>query len=126
MIRSWITQGPLSVCETHLHHRVSPAPSKIPYGGFSPVRLQTGMSTPTFADPPALTAPKSVCPPLGGSRASLRGWLPDGPVQRPLARPPVMLSGGVIAYYALIRATHRLWPAYLLRPDRTCGREWVP
>ena len=31
-------------------HYVSSSPSKIPYGGFSPVRLQTGYSTATFAD----------------------------------------------------------------------------
>jgi len=43
MMPSWITQGPLSVCETRSDHRVFPTPSKIPYGGFSPVRLQTGI-----------------------------------------------------------------------------------
>ena len=31
--------------------RVSSSPSKIPYGGFSPVRLQTGIPAATFAHP---------------------------------------------------------------------------
>ena len=62
-------------------------------------------------------APRGMC---GGSD------FPDVLVQRPLARQPVMLSGGVSAYYGLIRATRHRRPAYLLRPVDIYGREWVP
>ena len=52
-------------------HSVSPAPSKIPYGGFSPVRLQTRLPAATFARgsprayrplPPAAGGYPLLCP----------------------------------------------------------------
>ena len=62
MIVGWITQGPLSVCETRRDHRVFPSPSKIPYGGFSPVRLQTrSLPRPSPGGNPAYTWHKCVC-----------------------------------------------------------------
>ena len=59
MVQSWISQGPLSVCETRFGHRVFPAPSKIPYGGFSPVRLQTRRRRPPSPERPAYRTPES-------------------------------------------------------------------
>ena len=50
----------------------------------------------------------------------------DTPVQRPLARQPVMLSSQVIAYYGLIRTTPSHSTAYLLRLPSNSGKEWVP
>jgi len=92
-------------------HYVSSPPSKIPYGGFSPVRLQIGRLDATFA--PAhkdgcLYAPivrlARLCPwvlPLcGGGRG-----VGERPIQRPLARQRVMLSRRVLAYYGLIRGS---------------------
>ena len=106
---------------------VSSSPSKIPYGGFSPVRLQTGLqplrSSPTgrrLSDRPTCTrAPASlyaaVRPPLDpcGPCGQYDGaFSQDVPVQRPLARQPVLLSGRVIAYYGLICASRSLPPLY--------------
>ena len=123
------TQSPLSVWETHSGRRGSSSPSKIPYVGFSPVRLQTGLSGVTFVhlagvkrqahiphrllrtytrpttQHPAPVAPKGKC-----SGASRQGH----PVQRSLARQRVMLSRRVIAYYDLIRASRALPPIYVL------------
>ena len=108
----------------HLVHPVSSSPSKIPYGGFSPVRLQTGLGpppSPLGTHPPAYRRPESrssaatVAP--EGAIAVLsrrRTAVPrDRPVQRPLARQRVMLSRRVVAYYGLIRGSGPLRP--------TCG-----
>jgi hypothetical protein len=107
-------------------HRVSSSPSKIPYGGFSPVRLQTGLGpspSPTDAHPPTYRRPKSPSPaatvaPQGAIAVLSRRWAAsprDRPVQRPLARLPVVLSGRVLAYYGLIRGSGPLPPTYCLR-----------
>ena len=103
-------------------HCVSSSPSKIPYGGFSPVRLQTGLQPPPShaslqrgliggqspAGPhrhgPAWGKRRTVSASFGGSR--------DCPVQRPLARRRVMLSRRVDAYYGLIRGPGPLPPPY--------------
>jgi hypothetical protein len=110
----------LSGCVAKGHqamHHVSSPPSKIPYGGFSPVRLQAGVSR--QPSPPAHQ--RLICPPSRRAR-SIRprptvwaaGMHPTGsPAQRPLARQPVMLSGRVIAYYGLIRGSGPLPPAFL-------------
>jgi hypothetical protein len=115
--------------------RVSPSPSKIPYGGFSPVRLQMdrqwrpstrsrGLSavhirpmTPAYT-PPQLHLP-GIRDPIGitGSRTSRFNVarLPasdNTSIQRPLARHRVMLSRRVIAYYGLIRASESLPATY--------------
>jgi hypothetical protein len=50
-------------------HHVSSPPSKIPYGGFSPVRLQTGCLTATFARR-AYTQPPAHAPQAPGYRRS--------------------------------------------------------
>ena len=120
---------------------VSSSPSKIPYGGFSPVRLQTGLQplrpSPTriglsdrptstrsslaYTQPPALhRAPCGPCGQVGGAYSQ------GVPVQRPLARQPVVLSGRVIAYYGLIRASPPLPPLYVLCSGPwPCGLLWA-
>jgi len=115
------------------NRRVSSSLSKIPYGGFSPVRLQTGIQPrssstmasssvrPTYTQTPWIyTQLKS----LSQKRAFLRNGtfvqaeLPfsynDDPVQRSLAPQRVMLSRRIIAYYDLIRASLLLPPVYVL------------
>jgi hypothetical protein len=93
-------------------HSVSFSLSKIPYGGFSPVRLQTGYQNNTFVHR-HYTCGLIVVPSLGQHRTPL---LPHcvgyGPalsktfrVQRPLARRRVIVSQQVAAYYGLIRAS---------------------
>jgi len=103
-------------CQTMYH--VSCSPSKIPYGGFSPVRLQTGIRRrpSPFWD---YTPSKSQAhPPIVLSDISAGAYCLDNPVQRPLALPRVILSRRIIAYYGLIRASRPHPPAYFLRP---CG-----
>ena len=96
-----------------MHHVSSPLP-KIPYGGFSPVRLQTGL------------LPRPSRPAITGSLIRGRSrrepdiwWRPSveasgrprrPPVQRSLARRRVMLSRQVTAYYDLIRGSAALPP----------------
>jgi hypothetical protein len=94
------------VAEGHqaMHH-VSCSPSEIPYVGFSPVRLQTGIGRrPSRSD--AYTPPKPVSRrPIATLGISAVSSYTGNPVQRPLARQRVMLSRRVIAYYGLIRAS---------------------
>ena len=101
---------------------VSPSPSKIPYGGFSPVQLQTGyqpwrpspvsrsaVSVRHASAPnphwlishhsPSASSPVVLADKISGSVAR------TPPVQRPLARQRVVLSHRVIAYYGRIRAS---------------------
>jgi len=115
------------------NRRVSSSLSKIPYGGFSPVRLQTGIqprpssnmsslsARPAYTQSPWIyTRLKSLSP----KRVIFRSWtcvqagLPlsymDHPVQRSLAPQRVMLSHRIIAYYDLIRASLPLPPVYVL------------
>ena len=105
-------------------HPVSSSPSKIPYGGFSPVRLQTGFQSqpsPSFAGPAymrstVLSASPWVAP-FGSNRRTVsasRRFRPNIPVQRPLARRRVLLSRRVIAYYGLIRGSGALPTGYVL------------
>jgi hypothetical protein len=107
-------------------HSVSSSLSKIPYGGFSPVRLQTSLQPPpslsgihptAYRRPEspssaALIAPEGAIAVLSRRQAAIPG---DGPVQRPLARQRVILSRRVLAYYGLIRGSGPLPPAYVLR-----------
>ena len=93
--------------------------SKIPYGGFSPVRLQTEsvrrhlhrlrrlIGGRQHRVPPGLVLPHCVGRGAEARRTS---------VQRPLARRRVVLSRRVNAYYGLIRASGTLRPAYGRRP----------
>ena len=99
-------------------HHVSSPPSKIPYGGFSPVRLQTGVRP--RPSPPSLR--RLIRGPSRNVR-SIRSCSSRGatgtrrcgcPIQRSLARQPVMLSGRVPAYYDLIRGSGPFSPASLL------------
>jgi hypothetical protein len=115
------------------HQHVSSSLSKIPYSGFSPVRLQTGIQP----RPSSTMASLSVKPaftqtpwtytrlkPLSPKRAFIRrgtfvqAELPlsyrDHPVQRSLAPQRVMLSHRIIAYYYLMRASLPLPPVYVL------------
>ncbi|MDB6068244.1 MAG: hypothetical protein JWR26_4452, partial [Pedosphaera sp.] len=84
-------------------HSVSSTPSKIPYGGFSPVRLQTGLQGATFVRPIGadLWAPPVLvrCPPIWLVRLFGLASHPDMPdtgsdtlVQWPLA-PARVLDG---------------------------------
>ncbi len=115
------------------NRRVSSSLSKIPYGGFSPVRLQTGIQPrpssimPGLSARPAFTwsrwiytrlkfrSPKRA---IFRSRTCVQAGLPlsylNHPVQRSLAPLRVMLSRWLIADYDLIRASRRLPPVYVL------------
>jgi hypothetical protein len=108
------------------HTHVSFCPSEIPYGGFSPVRLQTGLGpSPSRpgTHPAAYRRPKSrssaaTIAPKGAVAAQSRRWaaIPrDCPVQRPLARQRVILSRRVNAYYGLIRGSTPFPTAYGFR-----------
>jgi hypothetical protein len=135
--------------QTNQH--VSSSLSKIPYGGFSPVRLQTGFQPrPSLimarlsARPastrsrPAYTRLKSPSPKraLFRSGTFVQAELPRSsfnyPVQRALAPRRVLLSRQLIAYYALIRASRPLPLVYELSsrslPDGLvgAGHEKVP
>jgi hypothetical protein len=111
---------------------VSSSPSKIPYVGFSPVRLQTGVpprpsltqrglsARPTYdRAPSAYTWLKPLTSKgeyLSRNRTIVQAVLPScsrsTPVQRPLAHQKVMLSSRVIAYYDLIRNSRPLPSTY--------------
>ena len=120
---------------------VSSSPSKIPYVGFSPVRLQTGIrprpsqtqdglsARPAFTRPgqtytwSKLPSQKENGPRLYGrffrSGAKAQFGSPfhigaSNPVQRPLAHQRVMLSPQVNAYYGLIRNSQPLPSIYEL------------
>ena len=114
------------------HQPVSCAPSKIPYSGFSPVRLQTGFQPRPSSTMPSLSARPAFPHPwrlytrlksLSSKRANcfrprtcVQSGLPcsdgDYPVQRSLAPQRVMLSRRIIAYYYLMRASRPLPPVY--------------
>jgi hypothetical protein len=100
-----------------LHHVSSP-PSKIPYGGFSPVRLQTGLrpqpSLPVHTGGLCVALPR-VAPGPGSPSVWAKGQVGTRhPVQRPLARRRVILSHQVMAYYGLIRGSGPLPPISLV------------
>jgi hypothetical protein len=115
------------------NRRVSSSLSKIPYDGFSPVRLQTGIQPrpsskmSSLSARPAFTLTsriytrlKSLSPKRALFRngtcvqAGLSLSYMDDPVQRSLAPQRVMLSHRIIAYYDLIRASLPLPPVYVL------------
>lgn len=118
---------------------VSFSPSKIPYVGLSPIRLQTGIRPQPSstgdglsARPastrhaqtymwPKLPSRKGDAPQLysqffrNGAKAQpdlLSLSMSSNPAQRPLARQRVMLSLQVIAYYGLIRNSQPLPSTY--------------
>jgi len=106
-------------------HSVSSRPSEIPYGGFSPVRLQTGLrpspsssgAHPITYRRPESRSPATTLAPQGAIAALSRRWVAvrrDCPVQRPLARQRVVLSRRVVAYYGLIRGSRSFPSAYVL------------
>lgn len=115
------------------HQHVSSSLSKIPYSGFSPVRLQTGIQPgpsstmlrlsvrPAYTQTSWIyTRLKSLSPKraLFRRRTYVQAGLPlsyrDIPVQRSLAPQRVMLSRRITAYYDLIRASLLLPPVYVL------------
>jgi hypothetical protein len=115
------------------NRRVSSSLSKIPYGGFSPVRLQTGIQLrpsstmlslsgrPAYPQSPRIyTQLKSLSPKRALFRsetfvqAGLSLSYSDHPIQRSLAPQRVMLSRRITAYYDLIRASLPLPPVYVL------------
>jgi hypothetical protein len=131
--------------------RVSSSLSKIPYGGFSPVRLQTGIqprpssTVSSLSDKPACPQSHWISPrlkSLSPKRAIFRSGtyvqaelpLPyiDHPVQRSLAPQRVLLSRQIIAYYDLIRASLALPLVYVLSSGSLplgllrAGKEKVP
>ena len=133
------------------HQHVSSSLSKIPYGGFSPVRLQTGFqprpssNMPSLSARPAFTQSRWIytrLKSLSQQRAIFRSGtcvqaeLPlsymDHPVQRSLAPQRVMLSHRIFAYYDLIRASRPLPPVYVLSSGSLpigllrAGKEKVP
>src|ERR1700694_4166528 len=113
---------------------VTIALSKIPYGGFSPVRLQTGIQPrpssimlslsvrPTFTPTPWIYTRLQFLSPKRAfyfrNRTSVQSELSPSdanpPVQRSLAPQRVMLSRRILAYYDLIRASLLLSPVYAL------------
>ena len=116
------------------HQHVSSPLSKIPYSGFSPVRLQTGFLPRPSSTMPSLSA-RPAFPPArwlytwlqslspGRASAAVLGLASnrislapagDYPVQRSLAPQRVMLSRRIIAYYSPIRASRPLPPVYEL------------
>ena len=130
---------------------VSSSLSKIPYGGFSPVRLQTGFQPRPSPNMLSLSARPAFphsrriytrLKSLSQKRAFFRSGtcvqaeLPlssmDYPVQRSLAPRRVVLSRQLIAYYDLIRASRPLPLVYVLSsgslPDGLvwAGNEKVP
>ena len=115
------------------HQHVSSSLSKIPYSGFSPVRLQTGFqprpssNMPSLSARPAFTQSHRIYTWLKSlsqkgalfrRRTCVQAELPlsylNHPVQRSLAPQRVMLSHRLIAYYDLIRASLPLPPVYVL------------
>ena len=98
--------------------RVSLSPSKIPYDGFSPVRLQTGRQVRPSASHALYALQATAAHPMApkGRCASWVGRLSSGPpVQRPFARQRVVLSRSLKRYYGLICASRSLPPIYCLR-----------
>ena len=134
------------------HQHVSSSLSKIPYGGFSPVRLQTGFqprpssTMSSLSARPAYPRPRRIYTRLNSlspKRANCfryRTCVQSGlspcdanhPVQRSLAPQWVMLSRQIIAYYDLIRASLPLPPVYVLSSGSVpyglvwAGNEKVP
>jgi hypothetical protein len=134
--------------------RVSSSLSKIPYGGFSRVRLQTGSGIqprPSRSDPGSSARPASTrhrltytrVQSLSPKRANcyrrgtcVQAALPSSdanlPVQRSLAPRQVLLSRQITAYYDLIRASrsHRTIYGLFIRPSPDglvwTGTEKVP
>jgi len=115
------------------HQHVSSSLSKIPYGGFSPVRLQTGIqprpssNMPSLSARPAFTQSSLIYTRLKSlsqkgaffrRRTCVQAELPlsylNHPVQRSLAPQRVMLSRQILAYYDLIRTSRFLPLVYVL------------
>jgi len=118
---------------TQSQHRVSPSPSKIPYGGFSPVRLQTGI--------PGRPSPHEGCDlyamKVRDDRTAATGHMgmrrsPWVPAQRERSRPEAL---GSPAGYVVRPGQCLLWPhPSHSRPSSGLssssaghhGGEWVP
>jgi hypothetical protein len=114
------------------HQYVSSSPSKIPYSGFSPVRLQTGFQPRpssnllSLSARPAFTTTSRIYTRLKSLSSERADYVrprtyvqselspsdADPPVQRSLAPQRVMLSRRIIAYYYLMRASRLLPPVY--------------
>jgi len=109
-------------------HYGSSSPSKIPYVGFSPVRLQTGIQLEPSSDHQSLSTgpayPHNTLTYIQSQSSSFSSVALSGkfgedpilnnPVQRPLAPRPVMLSGQISAYYGLIRNSRSIPSTYEL------------
>jgi hypothetical protein len=127
-------------------HYVSSSLSKIPYGGFSPVRLQTGIQPQSSLIRSGLSARPTYTRDLSTymrlklltqtkadttrrrahAQAALSFSSESIPIQRPLAHQKVMLSSRVIAYYGLIRNSQPLPSTYdLYDGSLPCGLVWA-
>ena len=131
-------------------HHGSCSPSKIPYGGFSPVRLQTGIQPQSSLTgirvkrearmrrihatlSVAIVTLSGSCSPRFPRSIYTSCTVPsscDFPVQRPLARLRVIVSRWVFAYYGLIRGSRParclisfIQQARALRPPSGWARE---
>src|ERR1035441_3672689 len=122
--------------------RVSPSPSKIPYGGFSPVRLQTEILPPPSASRQELSAarippankpykrPKSKHPAHAAHRRASRSRPstlgPSGTIAGSSGRFRPEALGSPTGY--IVPSDHRLlWPHPSLSFSSThlCIREWL-
>jgi hypothetical protein len=129
---------------------VFPSPSKIPYGGFSPVRLQAEIQSPPSPTLPGLSAarmppvprlisdhrpgPRPLQPTQGLTvedvgvtlrQAVQRPVARADSAQRPLARQRVVLSCRVNAYYGLIRAPRRHPRTYAFARGPSRPSAWI-
>ena len=129
MAQSWIIAGSFKRLRDALgNHRVFPSPSKIPYGGFSPLRLQTrSPPRPSPGEYPDLYA-TPVC---SWEACSPRGHVVGLPIPT-RSRPEALGSPTGCS----VRPGRRLlwphpshsWPpcGLCIPPQGTCGGEWVP
>ena len=113
-ITSFRCVGPFSLRgkKRPIHAPVAPAPSKIPYGGFSPVRLQAGSQRRPSLARPAYTTPEwrsRLCAFNSVVRAYAQAAHTASdtthPPSGPWLRHRLWLSGGLIAYYGHIRGS---------------------
>jgi len=108
--------------------RVSLSPSKIPYGGFSPVRLQTrsrrrpSRRKQIHLYDAQVRRDQSLWP----RRACNRVGLADTLVQRPLAHRRLCCPAGSMLTMASSEPLVTAETPYFLRPSGNHGSEWVP
>ena len=85
-------------------HFVSSAPSKIPYGGFSPVRLQASLSVATFT-----WVPRLIRHLIASLISGVIPWQSSKASVQPLARTGPMALGSPVGCI-VPQDLHLLWP----------------